>query len=344
MRLKYLGILILLLIPLFGVVGYIISRSIITPNDQFFEINKGETPNININDWSLTIEGLVDNSMIFKYSNFTTLPFHEILATIQCVDGPSGTAVWKGVLIKDLLDLAGVKKSAFDVVFYAADDYSSSLTIGEIYNDDVLLAYEMNNEQLPVEQGYPVRIVAPNQLGYKWVKWVVRIEIVDFDYLGYWESRGWNDDASITPLSDWIWHALLLSISFPLGGLAMMSGLKRSRITGFFDDLPKFMNKKFHIAVGMCYVITSISIFVYWIILTFLNRGTIFTTIHGIIALLSVILVIPGAITGIKKIKKCKNKEDNTIHYKLNLYSFYLFLATIILGFLLVFFNFLRIY
>ncbi|MFW9990178.1 MAG: molybdopterin-dependent oxidoreductase [Candidatus Odinarchaeota archaeon] len=74
--------------------------------------------------------------------------------------------------------------------FYAADDYNSSLTIEEATENDVLLAYEMNSEVLPPEHRFPIRVVAPNQLGYKWVKWVVRIEIVNYDYKGYWESRG----------------------------------------------------------------------------------------------------------------------------------------------------------
>ncbi|MFX1477102.1 MAG: molybdopterin-dependent oxidoreductase, partial [Promethearchaeota archaeon] len=206
-RVKYIGIVILLFLPLFGLVGVLISRTIITPNDQFFIVNKGEIPNINANNWRLSIGGQVNNNLIFTYSNFTSQPSKEVLATLQCVDGPSGTALWKGIPLKDLLELAGVQTDAIDVVFFAADDYSSSLTIEEAMAPDVLLAYEMNHEVLPVEHGFPVRVVAPNHLGYKWVKWLVRIEIVNYDYIGYWESRGWSDDASITPLSDWIWHA-----------------------------------------------------------------------------------------------------------------------------------------
>ncbi|MFX1276550.1 MAG: molybdopterin-dependent oxidoreductase [Promethearchaeota archaeon] len=341
--LKYIGILTLLFLPLFGVIGIIISRSIITPNDLFFVVNKGETPNININDWSLTIEGHVKNNLSFIYSNFTSQPSKEVLATLQCVDGPSGTALWKGVPIKNLLNMASIKNGAVDVVFYAADGYSSSLTIEEASADDVLLAYEMNNELLPVEQGFPVRVIAPNHQGYKWVKWVVKVEIVDYDYIGYWESRGWSDDASITPLSDWILHAILLSISLPLGGLAMMSGLKRSPITRFFHDLPKFVNKKFHIALGIAYFLTFLSFFTYWVISTILNRGAILYTMHGIIASISVILVIPSVITGIKKVTK-KNIKKSKLHYRLNLYSFYLLLLTILLGFLLVFLNIFRFY
>jgi hypothetical protein len=340
-NLKYIGIILLLCLPLFGLIGVIISRNIITPNDNFFVVSKGESPNIPVDTWILTIYGYTNNSLIFNYANFTSQPSKEVLATLQCVDGPFGTAKWKGIPVRNLLELVGVKTGAVDVVFYGADGYSSSLTIKEASVSNVLLAYEMNGEPLPVDQGFPVRVVAPNHLGYKWVKWVVGMEIVNYDYKGYWESRGWSDDASITPLSDWIWHAMLLSISFLFGGIALMSGLKNSSITKFFDRLPKIVNKKFHITVGIIYFVSSLSIFLYWFISTILNRGSILYTFHGIIALISIILIIPGAITGFKKLRKMDLKKRKR-HYKWNLYSFYFFLATIILGFLLVFINFLR--
>lgn len=343
MNLKYLCILILLCLPLFGIFGFIISRNIITPNDEFFVVSKGETPNIVADAWELTINGHVNNSIKFNYSIFTSLPSKEIIATLQCVDGPSGTAKWKGVPIKDLLDLVQVQSGAVDVIFYAADYYTSSLTIQEVSKDNVLLAYEMNGEPLPPEQGFPVRVVAPNHLGYKWVKWVVRIEIVDYDYKGYWESRGWSDDASRTPFTDWFVHATILAFSFLLGGIALISGLKRSPITDFFHDLPKFVNKKFHIIVGVAFFLTSLGTFFYWVISTILNRGAIFYTIHGIAALLSMILIVPGVITGFQKSKK-RDFNKKTLHYKLNLYLFYLFIATIILGFLLSFINMFYIY
>jgi hypothetical protein len=341
--LKYIIILLLLCSPLFGLIGLIISRNMITPNDAFFIVAKGEIPTINASSWNLTIDGQVNNTLTFSYSNFTSQTSKEVLATLQCVDGQFATAVWKGIPVKDLLDLVQIKTDAVDVVFYAADNYSSSLNIEEASVDNVLLAYEMNGEPLPVEQGYPVRVVAPYHYGYKWVKWVVRMEIVNYDYIGYWESRGWSDDASITPFSNWVYHAVLLAISFLFGGLAIMSGLKRSPVTEFFRDLPKFINKKFHLTFSISYVLTSLSIFISWIISTILNRGSIFYTIHGIMALISVVLVIPGAITGIKKSRK-RDSKKRTWHYKWNVYSFYFFIFTIILGFLLVFTGFLRLY
>ncbi|MFX1365416.1 MAG: molybdopterin-dependent oxidoreductase [Promethearchaeota archaeon] len=333
---KFIGIILVLSIPLIALTALYISRNLITPNDNFFVISKGETPQINENAWILVIDGQVNNTLTFTYSNFTSQPSKKVLGTLQCVEGPSGTAIWKGIPLKSLLDMAQINKDALDVIFYAADDYTSSLTVEEATEENVLLAYEMNGEPLPPEHGFPVRVVAPNQLGYKWVKWVVRIEIVNYDYKGYWESRGWSDNATRMALSGWSLHAFLLAISFLFGGIAMISGLKNSPITEFFHDLPKFINKKFHIAFSLLYFLTFLSSFIYWMNSTILNRGAIFYTLHGIFALLSVIFIIPGFITGFIKTKK-RNQRNRTWHYKLNIISFVFLLVTILLGFYLAF-------
>ena len=343
MYLKYIGILILLCLPMIGILGLMINSTIVTPNDEFFVVSKGESPNVPSDTWNLTIGGHVNNELSFTYSNFTSQPSKEVLATLHCVDGFSATALWKGVPLKDLLDLVQVQTGAVDVVFYAADDYSSSLTIEEASVDNVILAYEMNHEILPVDQGFPVRLVAPNQLGYKWVKWIVRIEIVNYDYIGYWESRGWSDNAYRTVFTDWFLHATLMAISFLFGGIALMSGLKTSPITSFFTELPRFVNKKFHIAFGIGFYIMSLGTFIYWVISTIINRGGIFYTIHGITALVSMILVIPGAITGLKK-SKIRDLNKKTWHYKVNIFLFYIFLATVLIGFSLTFIRFFYLY
>jgi hypothetical protein len=343
MRLKYILIVIGLLLPLVGLIAHGISRNIITPNDEFFVITKGETPNIDVDTWNLWIYGHVNNSEYYNYSSFTSLPSKEVFSTLQCVEGPSGTALWKGVSIKSLLDLAEVREGAVDVVFYGADDYSSSLTLEEINDEDVILAYEMNGEPLPIEQGYPLRVVAPNYYGYKWVKWVVRVEIVTYDYIGYWESQGWNDNAYTTPFSSWIIHALLLTVAFLAGGLAVMSGLRRSPISKYFWDLPQFFGVRFHRVVSLIFFLTATGTFSYWIIYTLLNRGSIFYTIHGIAALVSIILLVPSIITGLKKTKS-RDINQKTWHYKWSIASFFVFLATVFLGFLLVFTGSIRLY
>ncbi|MFX1251774.1 MAG: molybdopterin-dependent oxidoreductase [Promethearchaeota archaeon] len=305
----------------------------ITPNDEFFTLSVRGTQEIDSSSWILTIDGHVDNPLIFTYENFTTQPTIEVIATLKCVEGPSGTAKWRGVPLKDLLETVQVQSGAVDVVFYAVDDYSSSLTIEEASADDVLLAFEMNEETLPKEQGFPIRVVAPNHAGYKWVKWVEHIEIVDYDYRGYWESLGWADDAKFTPISDWRLHSVLLSISFLFGGISLMVGFKFSSTNDLFRDLPKFINRKFHLLVSTLYILSSSLFFLFWVIQTLTLRGNVFYTLHGLIGLITIGTVIATGVTGIMKYKRGPRNQEIDWHGIITLFSIIFYAMVIILGF-----------
>ncbi len=322
-------------IPLIGVSIIALSRNQITPNDEFFDVSiPGPTPRINVDTWMLTVDGEVENKLTFNYDNFTSLESVTVIATVQCVEGPSGTAVWRGVRVKTILNLAGLTPDAFDIVFYAADDYSSSLALNETQQDDVLLAYEMNGEPLPAEQGFPVRVVATNHAGYKWVKWVERIEVVAYDYLGYWESRGWYDNALRAPVNDWVLHALLLSTAFLFGGVSYLSGLKFAKNVEYFKNLPKFMSRKFHIGASLVYSVLAVATFIYWVSQTLFMRSQIFYTFHGIIALAAIVSTVVSLLSGLALLRR-KNNILNVWHPRFALLSIYLFFLTIILGFLL---------
>lgn len=333
--LKLMGIIFLLGLPLFGLIGLAISRSIITPTDLFFT---GPTidsiPVINSDDWNLTVSGEVFTDSEYIYDELRALPSHEIVATLACVEGPSGTALWKGVLVRDLLDLASLKSGAVDVVFIADDGFTSSLTIDQVNERDIMLAYDMNDEPLRSEHGFPLRVVAPDIWGYKWVKWIVRVEVVNYDYIGFWESRGWDDTAERSQFSDWFLHSFLLAVSFLFGGLAMVSGLKYAPFTESYRDLPT--SRKQHKIFAGLYVSTSISAFIYWLVTTFLSRGAILYTIHGWLALISMILFVPGVKTGFQKVRK-RDRFKRSWHYRWNLYGFYFFIFTILMGFLMAF-------
>jgi DMSO/TMAO reductase YedYZ molybdopterin-dependent catalytic subunit len=106
--------------------------------------------------------------------------------------------LWEGIILKDLLDKVEIKNSANTVIFYAEDGYSTSLPLKTILDRDMMLAYKMNGVTLPPERGYPFQLVAEDKLGYKWIKWITRIELSDDkDYLGYWEERGYDNEADI---------------------------------------------------------------------------------------------------------------------------------------------------
>ena len=100
---NFVGIIFLLAIPLFSVGLTHFSRSIITPNDLFFELEIGEIPDVSINEWVLEISGAVDNVLLFNYENFTQMDSVKLIATLECVDGPFGTAEWEGIPLVDIL-------------------------------------------------------------------------------------------------------------------------------------------------------------------------------------------------------------------------------------------------
>jgi hypothetical protein len=327
---NFLVLIFLFSLPLFTV-GFIVSRQLqITPNNEFFSESIGPPPEINLTRWTLSVYGHVKTPITFDYENFTSQESKLEIATIRCVEGYAGTAEWRGVRVRDILNLAQVKEGAKDVIFQAWDGYSSSLTLEEATESDVLLAFEMNGETLPVNQGFPVRVIAPGHAGYKWVMWVYEINVVDWDYQGFWETRGWSDDASYTVLKDWILHAVLFSITFLLGGFSIISGLRRVRKIDNWD-LPDFIeNWKFHLFITTAYLVVSVITFIYWTIQTFLLKGSVFYSLHGIIALLSMIGLIGTGITGILKAKGLT--PQNTWHLNLSLFAFTFYAITIVIG------------
>ncbi|UCF07830.1 MAG: molybdopterin-dependent oxidoreductase, partial [Thermoplasmata archaeon] len=126
--------IIIVLAVLFGLLELVLaftiaSQSEITPNDEFFVVDIGDSPAINVDMWRLRVDGLVENELGLSYENITAFPSKSEVVTLRCVDGPTGTADWKGVKVSAILDLAEVKDNATEVVFYAADGYSSSLTL-----------------------------------------------------------------------------------------------------------------------------------------------------------------------------------------------------------------------
>jgi hypothetical protein len=101
----------------------------------------------------------------------------------------------------ELLAKAGVKSNAKKVVFRAADGYSTAIPLVKAMHPDTLLAIEMNGVPLPDDHGFPVRLINPGHYGMKNPKWITEIELTEKDYKGYWESRGWTDEARVKTMS-----------------------------------------------------------------------------------------------------------------------------------------------
>ena len=106
--------------------------------------------------------------------------------------------LWQGVPVNDLLKEAGVSPNATTLIFYASDGYSTALPLDYVVQNNLILAYKVNNVTLPAAAGFPLMLVAQNQYGYKWIKWVTEIDVSnDSSYLGYWESRGYPNFATL---------------------------------------------------------------------------------------------------------------------------------------------------
>lgn len=155
-----------------------------------------ETPVFDRDTWELTVDGLVENPLVISYEKLLELESEEQVSDFHCVEGWSVDDVrWKGVRLKVFFDMAGLKPGAGFATFYSASgEYKDSLSIEEALEPDVMLAYMLNGEPIPEEQGRPLRLVIPRMFGYKNVKWVNRITLTRTQEIGYWVKRGYNID------------------------------------------------------------------------------------------------------------------------------------------------------
>ena len=153
---------------------------------------------VSIDGYKLDVVGLVDKPLQFTYDQVLDRSHYSKVVTLDCVEGWDAKILWEGVLIDDLLRPAGVDASAVTVIFHAADGYTSSLPLDYVRQNQIMLAFKMNDIALPAERGFPFQVVAESKWGYKWVRWVTKIELsADPDYRGYWEQRGYNNDGEL---------------------------------------------------------------------------------------------------------------------------------------------------
>ena len=159
------------------------------------------TPGFDPDTWKLAIDGLVDNPLTISFDELLKLKGEEQVSDFHCVEGWSVNEVkWKGIRLKILFDKARLKPEAAFATFYSASGlYSDSLSIKEALEPDVMLAYMLNDELRPEEQGRPLRLVMPRMFGYKNVKWVNRITITKTQETGYWEQFGYKMDGVSYP-------------------------------------------------------------------------------------------------------------------------------------------------
>lgn len=194
----------------------------ITPNDQYYVVSKNllADPVVNGQSWSLTIGGQVEQPYTLTYAELLTLPMRRQYESMMCISNEVGgpymsNALWEGIPLNVLLQRARPKPGATKVVFSCADDYSDSIHLTKALEPTTLLAVRMNGQTLPERHGYPLRLLVPGIYGMKHAKWITRIEVVNYDYQGYWQQRGWSDEAQIR---------MTTRIDTPLDGSRLQAG------------------------------------------------------------------------------------------------------------------------
>jgi len=150
--------------------------------------------------YRLTVDGLVDTPLSLSYDDLLAYPQVSRLNDLDCVEGWSFTAKWTGPQLRTILEDAGAKTEGKILIFYTSDvpEGFTSLDLSYIYNRDIIMALKINDVTLPPDRGFPLQLVAMQKWGYKWVKWVTRIEVSsDEDFRGFWESRGLSNSADV---------------------------------------------------------------------------------------------------------------------------------------------------
>jgi DMSO/TMAO reductase YedYZ molybdopterin-dependent catalytic subunit len=175
--------------------------SFVTSNEDFYRIDTAlSVPQLSRNEWQLKIHGMVDREVTYRFDDLAKFDLVEKMVTLTCVSNPVGgdlisNAVWTGYRVRDLLAAAGVHPDADMVMSTSSDGFTAGTPVEALTDGrDSLLAITMNGQPLPVEHGYPARLVVPGLYGYvSATKWVVDLELTRFDRAeAYWTRLGWS--------------------------------------------------------------------------------------------------------------------------------------------------------
>ena len=164
--------------------------------EKFPVLHYGSIPKFDRETWDLRVFGLVEDPITMSYDQLLELPATRIVADIHCVTGWSKLdTIWEGVLFRDLMKMVVVKRDAMFVMVHCEQGFTTNVPLGVLMDDDVLLAYGYEDQPLPPEHGYPLRLVVPKKYFWKSAKWVRGLEMMAQDRLGFWEVRGYHNDA-----------------------------------------------------------------------------------------------------------------------------------------------------
>jgi DMSO/TMAO reductase YedYZ molybdopterin-dependent catalytic subunit/ABC-type Co2+ transport system permease subunit len=182
----------------------------ITPNDDFYRIDTAlVAPAVDVDNWTLTITGRVQRPITLTYGDIMEMPQVERHITLACVSNPVGgdlvgNALWQGVLLRTVLENAGIGSGGEQLVAESVDGFTAAVPVQVAMDDrDALIAVGMNGEVLPINHGFPARLVVPGLYGYvSATKWLREIRLTTFaEESGFWIPRGWIADGTIEAAS-----------------------------------------------------------------------------------------------------------------------------------------------
>ena len=220
-----------------------------TPNKDFYRVDTALTvPSIDPDTWRLVIDGMVDQRVEMSFQDILDMGLDEYAITLTCVSNEVGgelvgNAKWLGVPLRDVLKKAGVKSGADMVLSRSVDGYTASTPLSALTDDDLdaILAVGMNGEPLPLEHGFPVRMVVPGLYGYvSATKWLTELKVTTFAQdEAYWTPRGYSAEAPIkfasrvdTPK---IGEAVAAG-KIPIAGVAWAQSVGIERVEVSIDD------------------------------------------------------------------------------------------------------------
>jgi DMSO/TMAO reductase YedYZ molybdopterin-dependent catalytic subunit len=184
-----------------------------TPVDRFYVVHKDLlAPVVDAAAWRLTIDGLVEAPASLSLDELRALPSLTAFRTLECIstsivrgDDLIGNQKWRGVRVSDLLERVGPQGAAAWILWEAEDGFTESIPLEVARHPDTWIAYEMGDAPLTADHGFPARVLIPGRFGMKQPKWVRRMTLAADNVPGYWEQRGWDEQAIVRTMSriDW---------------------------------------------------------------------------------------------------------------------------------------------
>ena len=230
------------------------------PTDLFFVRNHFPSPGLEVRDWRLHVDGAVERPIELDLDSIKAMRSTTFTAVVECAgngrvyyvppkeglqwqNGAVGNATWTGVLLREILEIAGVKGAALEVLLVGADSgvvdtnkktaspgpiaFARSLPLRKAIADSTMLAYSMNEEPLTRDHGYPLRAVVGGWFGMAWVKWITHIRVVEQPFCGYWQARDyfrWDrsmGEPTLVPLAE---MKVKAQIAHPVHGAHLIAG------------------------------------------------------------------------------------------------------------------------